>query len=547
MRFPERRARVMKRSMTLGHCICNPQKDCPCDVFYEQDLCPCAGERPDAVSSPIRLTQHVRKAGCASKIGPADLRQVLARLPLYEDPNVLVGIAAGDDAGVYRLEGRYNLVQTVDVFSPVVDDPYTFGQISAANSVSDIYAMGGRPICALSIIGFPIETLPHEIMADILKGGIDTLQEAGVSVIGGHSINDEEIKCGFAVTGLVEGTGCITNAGARPGDRIVLTKPIGTGCISFAAQLGRASNEALDLISRSMATLNRDAAELMKQYGAHACTDVTGFGLLGHLTALCRHSGVSARLHLSAIPFFAEAAGCIRRGIVPGALERNRESCEEIVSVQGDKAVDLVDLLYDAQTSGGLVVSLPPGNVEPYINSMHNRGHAWTACIGEILPSQDDLVIIEAAEPDFLVGEDLGHVIGSTESVSCCEGPEFRTTRSSCCETIDTVEIEETKTHPEKEANSMTGNAQQSADAFKAWMKQSGAPGSLDARTKRLLSIGFSIIQRCTPCVKIHIQNALREGIGWDEIDETAWLAVAFAGCPSRMFYDEIKQEMAKA
>ena len=215
--------------MALGHCVCNPKQPCPCDIFHSHNLCPCAGERPDPPKEAIRLTQTVRKAGCASKISQADLQRVLSQLPTYDDPNVLVGIAAGDDAGIYDIGGEYNLVQTVDVFSPVVDDPYTYGQICAANSVSDIYAMGGKPVCALSVIGFPIEELPGEVMADILRGGVETLREAGVSVIGGHSINDEELKCGFAVTGLIQGNGGVTNAGARPGDVPGINQASGDG------------------------------------------------------------------------------------------------------------------------------------------------------------------------------------------------------------------------------------------------------------------------------------------------------------------------------
>ena len=184
MKDLEKRRRVMERSMRLGHCVCNPRKPCPCDVFREQDLCPCAGERPDNVASAVRLTEMVESPGCASKIDQATLKRVLRDLPSLDDPRVLVGMPAGDDAGIYQLDENTALVQTVDVFSPSVDDPYTFGQIAAANSLSDVYAMGGRPITALSIIGYPIRTLPDEAMREILRGGIDKMTEAGVPVIG---------------------------------------------------------------------------------------------------------------------------------------------------------------------------------------------------------------------------------------------------------------------------------------------------------------------------------------------------------------------------
>ncbi len=200
----ERRRAVMERSRKLGHCICNPKHPCPCPPLIEQNVCPCAGERISVKTGRAALTQYVRKAGCASKIGQADLQQLLSGLPLPTDPNVLLGAAAGDDAGVYRLDERTALVQTVDVFTPCVNDARLFGRIAAANSVSDVYAMGGRPITALSIVGFPIETLDGGILREMLLGGMETLEEANCALIGGHSINDEEIKCGFAVTGVID-------------------------------------------------------------------------------------------------------------------------------------------------------------------------------------------------------------------------------------------------------------------------------------------------------------------------------------------------------
>ena len=236
----EKRKRVMARSMRLGHCICDPKKSCPCDVLRDHSVCPCAGERLETVSGEVRLTDLVERPGCASKIDAAALRKILAELPEVNDPRVLVGMPAGDDAGVYQLDGNLALVQTVDVFSPSVDDPYMFGQIAAANSVSDIYAMGGRPITALSIVGFPIRSLPDDVLQRILRGGIDKMNEAGVAVIGGHSINEREIKAGFAVTGLIQADEVYTNAGLQLGDRLILTKPLGTGVLAFAAQISRA-------------------------------------------------------------------------------------------------------------------------------------------------------------------------------------------------------------------------------------------------------------------------------------------------------------------
>ena len=255
----EKRKRVMARSMQLGHCICDPKKSCPCDVLRDHNVCPCAGERLETISGDTRLTELVERPGCASKIDAAALRKILAELPAVNDPRVLVGMPAGDDAGVYQLDGNLALVQTVDVFSPSVDDPYMFGQIAAANSVSDIYAMGGRPITALSIVGFPIRSLADDVLQQILRGGIDKMNEAGVAVIGGHSINEREIKAGFAVTGLIEADKVFTNAGLQPGDRLILTKPLGTGVLAFAAQIHRAPEGSLEASARSMAQLNRTA------------------------------------------------------------------------------------------------------------------------------------------------------------------------------------------------------------------------------------------------------------------------------------------------
>ena len=240
----ENRRRVMQRSMQLGHCICDPRKPCPCDLLLEQDLCPCAGEEPPQGEAPIRLTEWVESSGCASKIDQAALQRILGGLPSQADPRVLIGMPAGDDAGVYLLDERTALVQTVDVFTPPVDDPYAFGQIAAANWLSDVYAMGGRPITALSIVGFPAGKLPDEVLRQILRGGLDKMTEAGVPVIGGHSIKENEIKAGFAVTGLIDPRRVASNAAARPGDRLVLTKPLGTGIIAFAARIGRAGPRA---------------------------------------------------------------------------------------------------------------------------------------------------------------------------------------------------------------------------------------------------------------------------------------------------------------
>ncbi|MBN8527263.1 MAG: selenide, water dikinase SelD, partial [Planctomycetes bacterium] len=297
-----KRRQVMARSQALGHCICDAAKPCPCDTLLQQDRCPCAGERPTPAAGPVRLTQHVRNAGCASKIGKGDLQRILAGLPELPDPRVVVGSAAGDDAGVIMLTPDRASVLTVDVFTPPVDDPYAFGRIAAANSLSDIYAMGATPQCALSIIGFPIHDLPGEAMREILRGGLDVMHEAGVPVVGGHSINDAEVKAGFAVVGTCAPGAVVRNAGARPGDVLVISKRIGGGFLGFANQLGICPPEALAAWTVSMGALNRAAGAAMARHGASAATDLTGFGLLGHLVEIAKAGGTAIELDLDALP-----------------------------------------------------------------------------------------------------------------------------------------------------------------------------------------------------------------------------------------------------
>jgi selenide,water dikinase len=268
----EKRKRIMSRSIKLGHCICDPKLPCPCPLFKEKNICMCAGERLQSPTGPVRLTQLVEKAGCESKIDQAFLKDVLRDLPAIDDPRVLVGVPAGDDAGIYDMGNGTALVQTVDVFTPCVDDPYTFGLIAAANSLSDVYAMGGKPLTALSVIGFPVRKIPDKAMNDILCGGIDKMNEAGVAVIGGHSINDPEIKAGFAVTGIIQKDKIVQNSNAKPGDCLILTKPLGTGITCFAHQIGRALEGGMEAAISSMTTLNKTASELMVEFRAHACT-----------------------------------------------------------------------------------------------------------------------------------------------------------------------------------------------------------------------------------------------------------------------------------
>lgn len=537
----EKRKRVMARSMQLGHCICDPKKACPCDIFREKDVCLCAGERLEAPSGPIRLTDLVDSPGCASKIDEAALKKVLKGLPPVDDPRVLVGMPAGDDAGVFRLDGGMAgdvagdvaLVQTVDVFSPSVDDPYVFGQIAAANSLSDVYAMGGRPITALSIVGFPIRALPDNVMHEILRGGIDKMAEAGVAVIGGHSINDKEIKAGFAVTGLVGSDKLVTHAGAQPGDQLILTKPVGTGVMAFAAQIGRAPAGGPEAAARSMATLNKRACELMTEFGAHACTDVTGFGLMGHLAAMAAASKVDAEITFDDVPLLPGVLECAADGIISGAAERNRESSGDCVAAEDGVQPAMLDICFDAQTSGGLLIAVPESSAAALLERLHKEVVAEAAVIGKVLGAGSGRVLVRsegrrrmpAARQPVRVPRAVSARADAAEA--CCT--EMEVSQMSCCE------------DGSESAGSVPTETDRVAEVqqkFQEFLKSAGAPGALDARTKRAIAIALSVLAKCEPCVKIHVKKAKGMGFSQEEIDEAAWMAISFGGSPTLMFYN---------
>lgn len=517
----EKRRRVMKRSMQLGHCICDPKKPCPCDVFRDEDLCHCAGERPATPEGPVRLTQMVEKAGCASKIDAATLKRVLDGLPFLDDPRVLVGAPAGDDAGVYRLDNDTALVQTVDVFSPSVDDPYQFGQIAAANSLSDVYAMGGRPVTALSIIGFPVGKVPDAVMREILRGGLDTMAAAGVAVVGGHSIQDQEIKAGFAVTGLVHPDKIFTNACARPGDCLILTKPLGTGIIAFASQIGRAPAGSAEAASRSMAQLNRRASELMIEHGAHACTDVTGFGLAGHLGGMASAAKVDVEVVLDDIPLLPGVLECLADDILPGAVERNRESSGHVLAVERDVPPALVDLCFDPQTSGGLLIAIAPSQAPTLLARLHEVGMTEAAVLGRILGSGDGHVHVRY--------EGRRQLPPSTKKQSIPK----ETATMSCC----------SESHGSGDAAASAGGVSEIQRKFQEFLKCANAPGALDARTKQAIAIALSVLAKCEPCTKIHCKKARDMGFSQQEIDEAVWMAIAFGGSPAMMFYNGVKAQ----
>jgi selenide,water dikinase len=318
-------------------------------------------------------------------MGPEDLDQILKGLPLPKDPKVLVGLETSDDAGVYLLNDEVALVQTVDFFTPIVDDPFTFGQIAVANALSDVYAMGGTPLTALNLAAFPIQTLSPSILKEILRGGLSKMGEAGVALVGGHTVEDPEIKYGLAVTGIVHPNKIVTNARAKPGDQLVLTKPLGTGIISTALKGGMASEDAVQKIVESMRALNRKASEWMQTFGAHACTDITGFGFIGHALEMVLASQVGMVIQSKDIPIFPEALEYARLGLIPVGAHSNRQFFSCRVDVGPNVPALLVDLLYDPQTSGGLFISLPSVDAERLVETLKKEENIDSRIVGKVV------------------------------------------------------------------------------------------------------------------------------------------------------------------
>ena len=304
------------------------------------------------------------------------------------DSNLLVGMETGDDAAVYKLDPERALVCTVDFFPPVVDDPFSYGAVAAANSFSDVYAMGGRPLFALNIVGFPAD-LPKDILVQILKGGYAKAQEAGCLIIGGHTVDDREPKYGLAVVGLVTPGREITNAGAKAGDKLVLTKPLGTGVVTTAGKQGVVDPQVLDETIRIMSALNAGASAAMIKVGVNAATDVTGFGLIGHLKGMMAASGAKASIHLSRVPAIPGIWSLIEDGVVPGGTHRNLSSMEASVRWRPDITFEEKLFLCDAQTSGGLLISLPGGKANSLLRELESAGVESPAVIGEVMPGTD--------------------------------------------------------------------------------------------------------------------------------------------------------------
>ncbi len=318
-----------------------------------------------SISDPVALTSLSSGAGCGCKLAAADLLPIVMDLPTATDPRVLVGAPTGDDAAVFALTEDLALVQTIDFFTPLVDDPYDFGRIAAANALSDVYAMGGRPITAMNVVAFPLEQLGGDVLTAILRGGLDVVTEAGASVVGGHSIKDDEPKYGMAVTGTVDPRRIITNAGAIPGDMLVLTKPLGVGAIVTAAKRGTASSDLVATAVSVMVELNAAASQAALAAGVHAMTDVTGFGLLGHLHNLARESGLAAELDAAAVPAIDGVEALLRDdGAVSGGSRRNAEWAATFAAIDPDVPAWRARLIVDATTSGGLLAAVPAAHAD---------------------------------------------------------------------------------------------------------------------------------------------------------------------------------------
>jgi selenide,water dikinase len=346
--------------------------------------------------SDVRLTRLAKRTGCAAKHPPGFLLPLLGMLPAVTDPNVLVGSSTADDAAVYKLSDDLALVLTTDFFTPVVDGPFDFGRVAAANSLSDVYAMGGKPLTALSIVGFP-DALPASVLGDILRGATAVATEAGIAIVGGHTIKTDEPIFGLAVVGTVHPKRVLANAGAKPGDALILTKPIGLGLITAAAKNEVDTLNAMPEAVRVMATLNRAGAEALDQFEIHALTDITGFGLLGHLRNITAASHVNAEVWASKVPVIRAAREYAKEGLAPGGTRANWRFLNDWVTYQAELPQEEQYLLCDAQTSGGLLAAVPEAIAGDVIRALEKVGTLAAVQIGRIIGPGDGKIRVRTA------------------------------------------------------------------------------------------------------------------------------------------------------
>ena len=303
-------------------------------------------------------------------------------------------MAGAEDAGVYKLTDDLAVIQTLDFFTPIVDDPYTFGQVAAANALSDVYAMGGVPITAMNIVCFPVKTMDMTVLKDILKGSLDKMQEANVTLVGGHSVEDNELKYGLSVTGTIHPDKVLRNTGAKVGDKLILTKALGTGIINTALKGDMASDEAVAKSIDCMTTLNKTAAEIMPDYDVSACTDVTGFGLLGHACEMVEGTSVGMKIYTESVPYIAEAADYAKMGLLPGGQHRNRLFREHMVQIEKSVPDYLVDIMYDPQTSGGLLIAVSDSDSSRLLKKLNDSGVADAKIVGEVVAEPKGKIVV---------------------------------------------------------------------------------------------------------------------------------------------------------
>jgi selenium donor protein len=350
---------------------------------------------PDSNANPdIKLTDYTTGLGCACKMNRKFLREILNRLPVSNDPNVVAGFDHSEDAAVYKISGDTSVVQTIDFFTPIVDDPFDYGAITAANSLSDIYSMGARPIFALSIAAFPSNRLPMTVMHDIMKGINAKAAEAGISILGGHTIDDNEPKFGLAVTGLIKTAETVRNSGSKVGDQLILTKPIGTGIYSTALKLGLLSHDEEGELVRLMSELNRTASEEMMRIGVNACTDVTGFGLVGHLHEMTESADLSAEINFNLLPLLPGLARLVRGGAVPGGSNSNFESSIDFAVYDKELTKTERIICCDAQTSGGLLIAVDKEKASRLISRLKELGLKHAALIGRMVNRGESEIVV---------------------------------------------------------------------------------------------------------------------------------------------------------
>jgi len=347
------------------------------------------------INEEIKLTRYTHGLGCACKMRPQLLENILKSISKPDDKNILVGLNTSDDAAVYKLDNKTAIVQTVDFFTPIVDEPFDFGAIAAANSLSDIYAMGGKPLFALNIVGFPSNRLPINVLEEILKGAQYIAEKAGINIIGGHTIEDNEPKFGWAVTGIINPEKVVKNCTPEINDLLILTKPIGTGILSTGLKQNMLNESSIKELKKVMIELNKNSSDAMMEVGVNACTDITGFGLIGHLLEMVRNSDTSAKINSDRIPILKNVMEFASSGIIPGGTKSNYEYTLKYVSYS-DKISEVKKMiLNDAQTSGGLLISVPENKVNRFMLSLKNNGNHYAELIGKIVPSDKQMIIVE--------------------------------------------------------------------------------------------------------------------------------------------------------